>query len=358
MAPRRTASKVSYAEGSDDERKRAPKTRKRAAKDEDYDSDALDEEEKKPPSKKAKRAPRKKKQESEDEEDDELEDGQTVVGVVIEAPKTGQVPAGQVSQNTFDFLKQLQDPKHNDRGWFKLHDRVFRQAETEWKDFVEAFADRLAEVDPQVPPLPPKDVIHRIYRDIRFSNDKTPYKTNFSATFSRSGRKGIFACYHIMIKPGNNSMIAAGAWCPGKNELATIRSNIQRNPQRLRRVISAPAFVEYFGPPEPLEDGSRQNIFGGESELKNAPKGVAKDHPDIDLLKCRSFAVSHRFLDSEVLDPDFQNTLRSVAEILRPFVHCLNSMMTIGGDDDDEDSGDGEGAEGEGEEDGEEDGED
>jgi len=88
---------------------------------------------------------------------------------------------------------------------------VFRQAEKEWKAFIEAFTDRIVEADPQIPPLPPKDVIHRIYRDVsqlglspnprcsppftqvRFSNDKTPYKTNLSASFSRSGRKGIFA---------------------------------------------------------------------------------------------------------------------------------------------------------------------
>ncbi|KAF5331907.1 hypothetical protein D9611_008895 [Ephemerocybe angulata] len=75
-----------------------------------------------------------------------------------------------------------------------FHEPVYRVAEQEWKVFVEALTDSLMEVDPEIPPLPPKDVIHRIYRDIRFSNDKTPYKRGFSASLSRSGRKGIFAC--------------------------------------------------------------------------------------------------------------------------------------------------------------------
>ncbi|KIY53899.1 hypothetical protein FISHEDRAFT_32138, partial [Fistulina hepatica ATCC 64428] len=282
-------------------------------------------------------------------------DSQEVVGEVVQAPVTGRVPPGQISQNTFEFLTQLQDPECNDREWyvmFKLHgmlllndvcpyrdtspEPVYRLAEKEWKDFVEAFTESLCEVDPQIPPLPPRDVVHRIYRDIRFSNDKTPYKTGFAASFSRSGRKGIFAGCEYHLKPGNQSLIAAGTWCPGKNELATIRSNIQINSTRLRETISAAEFVQYFGEPRPHPKGRRQNIFGMDDELKVAPKGVDKNHQDIDLLKCRSFAVMHRFLDSEVLSADFTRRLAEVSQVMRPLVHCLNDMMTIhaGGDGD------------------------
>ncbi|THG99913.1 hypothetical protein EW145_g7168, partial [Phellinidium pouzarii] len=140
---------------------------------------------------------KKKNVSSDDEEEVELADGQEIVGTVVEAPKTGRVPPGQISRNTLNFLKQLQDPKYNDRIWFKLNEPVFRQAEKEWKDFIDEITPLLQEADPQIPILPPNDVTHRIYRDVRFSNDKTPYKTNFSASFSRSGRKGIFAGYHV-----------------------------------------------------------------------------------------------------------------------------------------------------------------
>jgi len=187
----------------------------------------------------------------------------------------------------------------------------------------------LTEVDPQIPPLPPKDLVHRIYRDIRFSNDKTPYKSEFTAGFSRSGRKGIFAFYYIRIKPGDESMLAAGAWCPGKNELNMIRNHIKRSSDRLRQVISEPEFVAHFGEPRPHPKGNRQNIFGREDELKTAPKGVDKNHRDIDLLKCRSFAVSQSFSDDQVLSGTFIQELGNVARILRPFVHCLNDMMTV-----------------------------
>lgn len=310
-----------------------------------YDSDDLDDDSddqskkrKRTSPKKPKSSRKKTKRTDENEEYEELPDGQEIVGVVVQAPKTGQVPPGQISQNTLDFLNNLKDPACNDREWFKLNEPVYRQAEQEWKDFIEAFTDVLAGVDPQVPHLPPKDVIHRIYRDVRFSNDKTPYKKNLSGTFSRSGRKGIFAVYHIAVKPGNESMLAAGSWCPKKDELATIRSNIQRNSRRLRSIISAPDFVKFFGEAKPHPEGARQNIFGAEDELKVAPKGFAKDHKDIDLLKCRSFAVVHHFTDREVLALDFKEKAAVVARVMQPFVHCLNDMMTVAAGDSDSDS--------------------
>ncbi|KAJ6580821.1 hypothetical protein B0H19DRAFT_928600 [Mycena capillaripes] len=318
----------------------------------EYNSDALDDTDseglgknqkkrkRKPETRKKIRAPKKKRTVDTDDEFD-VQDGQEIVGVVVQAPKTGLVPPGQISKNTLDFLTQLLDPKCNDREWFKLHGQfvsscayfvlthilviaepVYRQAETEWKDFVEVFTDLIIEVDDEIPPLPAKDVVHRIYRDVRFSNDKTPYKPELSASFSRSGRKGIFAHF----KPGNQSILGAGVWCPNKNELDTLRSNIQRDSARLRRIISDPTFVEFFGKPEP---GAKRNIFGRESELKVAPKGISKTHPDIDLLKCRSFLVSSEFTDAEVLSPDFKTKLAETAGVMMPFVHCLNDMMTL-----------------------------
>ncbi|KAL0572077.1 hypothetical protein V5O48_009895 [Marasmius crinis-equi] len=243
----------------------------------EYDSDALDDDEETPTKKRSstkrkrattsespkKSSPGKKrrrtvKEDDSDEDDDlELKEGQEVVGKVVQAPKTGRVPAGQISQNTMNFLSKLANPACNDREWFKLHEPVYRLAEKEWKDFVEKFTELLIEVDDQIPPLPPRDVIHRIYRDIRFSNDKTPYKRSFSASFSRSGRKGIFAHYHI--------------------------TNLMRNSQPLRDIITSPDFVKYFGEAKAQPNGQRSNIFGAEDELKVAPKGVDKEHEHVPL---------------------------------------------------------------------------
>jgi len=251
------------------------------------------------------------------------------VGKVIEAPTTGRVPHGRISRNTLNFLSDLMDPKCNDREWFRLHEPVFRLAEKEWINFIEELVPKVAEMDDEVAPLPPKDVIHRIYRDVRFSNDKTPYKTNFSASMSRSGRKGIFAGYHISIKPAGGSIIAAGLWNPERNELATLRSNILRNPTPLRGVISAAEFVTMFGEPAPHPTGARRNVFGHEDGLKVAPKGIDKHHPDIDLLKLRSVAVAARFSDKEILGPNFIDKVLDIIEVMKPLVHCLNHMITF-----------------------------
>lgn len=113
---------------------------------------------------------------------------------------------------------------------------------------------------------------------------------------SRGGRKGIWAGYYLAISPNGNSILAAGVWQPGKDELATMRQNIIRNPQTLRDEISRPKFVELFGPPKLHAKGKRQNVFGHDDALKVAPKleGVDKTHKDIDLLKLRSVAVVHQ----------------------------------------------------------------
>jgi len=102
-----------------------------------------------------------------------------------------------------------------------------------------------------------------------------------------------------------------------------------RGAARLRAIISDPEFVLFFGPPKPSPKGERQSIFGGEDELKVAPKGVDKGHKDIDLLKLRSIAVVHHFLDSEVLAPDFQENVCKVVKVMKPLVHCLNDLMTL-----------------------------
>jgi hypothetical protein len=202
-------------------KRRASKSkRKPAADDSDasaaLDSDALDDDDDAAAAPRKPAVRRRKKARADADADAfeselELADGQEVVGRVVQAPTAGRVPPGRLSRNTLDFLAKLADPACNNREWFKLHgacarrfpaplelthacaDPVFRLAEREFKAFIDALTDVLVGADAQLPPLPPKDVIHRIYRDVRFSNDKTPYKRSFSASFSRSGRKGIFA---------------------------------------------------------------------------------------------------------------------------------------------------------------------
>ncbi|KAH6901942.1 hypothetical protein BKA70DRAFT_1229401 [Coprinopsis sp. MPI-PUGE-AT-0042] len=210
--------KVSPSEG-DEEEEEETKAKEKAKNGKNpskgkvkvYDSDALDEdtdnyeddeeEDVKPKAKrrapaKAKKAKKEDTDEDEYEDDDEvgnLKEGQMVVGKVVQALTTGLVPPGQISNNTLKLLTHLKDPKCNDREWFRLHEPVYRVADQEWKDFVESLTDVLVEVDPQVPHLPTKDVIHRICRDVRFSNDKTPYITRLLG-YLFEGREEGYLC--------------------------------------------------------------------------------------------------------------------------------------------------------------------
>lgn len=158
---------------------------------------------------------------------------------------------------------------------------------------------------------------------MRFSSDKTPYKKSFSMTTSRGGRKGNWAAYHLSISPNDRSILAAGVWMPGKNELASIRHRFLNDPSDFRRIIGAADFVRLFGKAEPHPKGERQNVFGHDDALKIAPKieGVDKHHKDIDLLKLRSIAVVHKFTDDEVIREDFRENVKSIIDVMMPFVH-------------------------------------
>ena len=229
-----------------------------------------------------------------------------VVAKLVGPPQTGHVAKGELSPNVLSFLADLH--QNNDRDWFARHDAVYRYCWSNFGAFAEAVLNDIMEkVDGTVPWLPVKDLVYRIYRDVRFSNDKTPYKTNLMASFSRGGRKGPFAGYHVLIKPGGRSFFAAGRWQPEREDLATIRQHIlddTAEAQALKAAVSDPVFVKWFGPPKAKTKAKgtaqtnqqRCNLWGGDDQLKVAPKiaGVDKTHKDIDWLKLRSFCVIHK----------------------------------------------------------------
>ncbi|GAA5910738.1 DUF2461 domain-containing protein [Sporobolomyces salmoneus] len=276
-------------------------------------------------------------EEDEEDEDDGGKNTRVVKSIKkVAAPKT-KADTSVILPTTMSFLLELRS--HNDRDWFEENKERYLHANTNFKSFVTAWVPKASEVDWQLPHLPVKDLVHRIYRDVRFSKDKTPYKTNLSISHSRTGRKGPFAFYYFHISPGGRSILAAGCWKPDTNELKAIRQAILDNPKRLRDVIAEKEFVELYGKPESMKDGGRRSIFGREDQLKNAPKleGVDKTHPDIDLLKCRSFAVESHFTDEEVVAEDFLVKVLDKMRITVPFVHLLNEFISPSPPSDDED---------------------
>ncbi|KAE8234222.1 hypothetical protein CF326_g741 [Tilletia indica] len=315
-----------------------------------------------PASNSKKRKTTKKKDDDDDDDDDDFDeddDDEPVrksygfVKAGIGAPTTGHVPPNQISPHLFNLLRDLKDPEKNDRDWFKARDKLWRYCEKTWLDFVETLTESIMEKgDDTIPFLPPKDINYRIYRDVRFSPSKIPYKTEVQATFTRTGRKGNWAGYHVSISPDGRSYIAGGKWSPNKEELGKIRQHILDKTalgKELQQVVSAKEFVKLFGAPvkstSEIKDGQRRNLWGFSDQLKIAPKitGLKPDHPQMHWLRLRSFIASHFFSDDEVLSPKFQDRVCEVVRVIRPLTSVLNRMVF--GEDVDGPVGGGEGEE-------------
>ena len=198
----------------------------------------------------------------------------------------------------------------------------------------------------------------RIYRDIRFSPDPTPYKTHFSAAWSRTGRKGPYAGYYVQVQP-NGSFVGAGVWHPEAPPLALMRKDVDLKSHKIKAVLTAPALrKEFFGGIANDEKKAVKAFVGMNTEnmLKTKPKGYEKDNPNIDLLKLRNYTIGKKLKDEEVLGSGGLGRIVELIGILMPFVSYLNSVVMPDEDpssedeDGEEEEEEGEGEEGEGEE--------
>ncbi len=209
------------------------------------------------------------------------------------------------------FLKELDN--NNNKEWFEKHKPRYQSLKEDFEIFVADLINDISKSDPLVKNLEPKKCIYRIYRDVRFSKDKTPYKTNFGAAISYGGRKSQYAGYYMHIEPGNKSMFAGGVYHPEGKVVHDIRQEIDYNVDEFKGIIRSKSFKKYF--PE---------LWSGD-QLKTAPKGYPKDHPDIDILKNRSFLVLHEIEDSVIKDEQALNKeIITAAKELKPFLDFLN----------------------------------
>ncbi len=206
-------------------------------------------------------------------------------------------------KNIIDFLKDL--TANNQREWMQENKKRYEVAKTEFKSTVASLISGIADFDESVEGLEPKDCIFRINRDIRFSKDKSPYKTNFGAAMMEGGKKTSNPTYYLHIQPGK-SFVAGGVYMPEPDNLKKIRQEIDYNPQELRDIVKEEQFRTLFGE------------MTGES-LKTAPKGYPKDHPNIDLLRMKSFLVSRDLTDKEVLSKDFVSKITEMYHVIHPF---------------------------------------
>lgn len=216
-----------------------------------------------------------------------------------------------ISKNTMRFLKDLSENNHRD--WFLANKTRYDAAQAEFLIFVEALFKQLVKVDPGVGHHRPKDCIFRIYRDVRFSKDKSPYKTHFGAYVSPALKKSEIhtrAGYYIHLQPGE-SFVAGGAYTPESQWIKAIRQEIDYNSAEFLKIVKSKKFIDFFGDLE----GER---------LKTTPKDYASNHPMIDYIKMKSFLATHSFKDKQVLSDDFLPETVKVFKAMAPLNAFLN----------------------------------
>ena len=212
----------------------------------------------------------------------------------------------QIDKSALKFLKDI--AKNNNRDWFTKNKPRYQEAQVNLKAFLADLEKEMNKNDEIE-----KTKLFRIYRDVRFSKDKTPYNGHFSMSLSRAGkfRRG---GYFLKIKPGE-TFLAAGFWNPESSDMKLIRSHIASDAKPLRKIINSKKFKDYFGELE------------GE-QLKSAPRGFDKDHKDLDLLRYKQFIVTKHFKDSEVTSDSFLKEIVKGYKNIRPFFNYMSDILT------------------------------
>ncbi len=206
------------------------------------------------------------------------------------------------------FLEELKE--NNNREWFETQKDRFKKEEAIYKSFGEIVLEGL-ETSDQIE----KMKVYRIYRDVRFSKDKTPYKVNRSLTYIREGeaRRG---SYFLKIESGK-SFVGGGFFGPNGADLLRIRKEFEMDDSEIRDIINNKEFSKVYG-----------NKFVPYNQLKTAPKGFDKMHPAIDLIKNKAFFFQHFYTDKEVLAPDFSDKVITHLKLLRPYLDLMSDILT------------------------------
>jgi uncharacterized protein (TIGR02453 family) len=206
-------------------------------------------------------------------------------------------------QHTLDFLRDLKE--NNNRPWFQENRARYEVARAAFEEFVADLIDRLHTID-DLGSLHPEDTMYRINRDVRFSPDKSPYKTAMGALIGKGGRKTMGHAYYFQVEPNNHSLLAGGMYMVFPAQLDKIRATIAEDSTPLRNILETASFKRYFGQ------------MTGE-QLKTTPKGYPKDHPDIDLLRYKQFMADHPISDQELLRDDLADHALEVCKAMKPF---------------------------------------
>ncbi len=210
-----------------------------------------------------------------------------------------------------DFLSGLKG--HNNKAWFEEHRAAYDTARTHFENFVDQLISEYGEVE-DLGGITAKDCVMRIYRDTRFSKDKSPYKTSMSATIAPGGKKSTSLGYHLHMQPNDETLIAGGLYMPTPEQLARFRIAIDQDATPFKAIINDKEFKKYFG------------VLEGE-KVKTVPQGYRRDHPEIELLRFKQVVVVHRLSDQIVLSHRFSTHVIKAFTAMKPFLDYLNAIL-------------------------------
>lgn len=215
-----------------------------------------------------------------------------------------------IQKSTFTFLNKVKE--NNNRDWFADNKSLYTSELESVITFADSVLNEMNKHD-SIETATGKKSLYRIYRDTRFSKDKTPYKTYFSGYFKRATNL-LRGGYYFHIEPGN-SFVGGGFWSPNSADLLRIRKEIASDASELRTIINDKKFITIFG----QLDGEK---------VKTAPRNFDKDHQNIDLLRYKQFLVGKKFSDKEVLSPDFYKKVNETFIAMRPLFNFMSTVLT------------------------------
>jgi uncharacterized protein (TIGR02453 family) len=214
-------------------------------------------------------------------------------------------------QKVLEFLKDLAE--NNNKPWFDENRDKYLEAKKEIESFTIKLIQEFGDTEPSIANLEAKECLFRINRDVRFSKDKSPYKTNFGISINPGGKKSDLAGYYIHIEPGK-SFVGGGMWMPMPEQLGKIRQEIDYNLEQFEELIKAPAFKKQYGT---LNSGK-------EISLVRVPKGYEADSPAAEYLKLKSFTATKPLPDDTIASKEFIEHCTTAFKALKPLIGFLN----------------------------------
>ncbi len=214
-----------------------------------------------------------------------------------------------IQKSTLAFLTKIKT--NNNRDWFEKNKGLYITAKEDVEKSIDEIINGIRKFDKRIPAdLAAKKCVFRIYRDVRFSKDKRPYKNNLGASIGPGGKKDVSPGYYIHVQPGA-SFVAGGMWMPEAPNLHKIRQEIDYNLKEFQKITNDKTFKKVFG------------TLSTEDSLVNAPKGYAKDHPAMEVLKLKSFIVVADLKDKDVLSKDYAKKVIAICKVMQP----LNTFL-------------------------------